>query len=115
MSETPMVTFSSVDNPNTWNIEGESKCLVFASPSEAKRAEELFTAMQLALTAERERADRNQEDAERISWLQLYATMAESDNPDEVEAADENGDSLREIFIANGGDLRAAIDSARRK
>jgi len=54
MSETPMVTFSSVDNPITWNIEGESKCLVFASPSEAKRAEELFTAMQRALTAERE-------------------------------------------------------------
>ena len=68
-----------------------------------------------ALTAERERADRAQEDAERIAWLQLYATMAESDNPDEVEAADEIGDSLREIFIANGGDLRAAIDAARRK
>ena len=76
---------------------------------------EKVAALEAGLTAERERADRNQEDAERISWLQLYATMAESDNPDEVEAADENGDSLREIFIANGGDLRAAIDSARRK
>jgi len=59
MSETPMVTFSSVDNPITWNIEGESKCLVFASPSEAKRAEEMFTAMQRELAAERERADRS--------------------------------------------------------
>lgn len=57
MSETPIVTFSSLDNPNTWGVEGESKRLVFASPSEAKRAEELFTAMQRALTAERERAD----------------------------------------------------------
>lgn len=53
MSDTPVVgkiEFSSVANPNTWDI-GESKCLVFASPSEAKRAEELFSAMQRDLTA----------------------------------------------------------------
>ena len=81
----------------------------------AEDVQHLEAKYQRDLAAERERADRAQEDAERIAWLQLYATMAESDDPDEVVAADEMSDSLREVFIANGGDLRAAIDAARRK
>jgi len=103
MSETPMVTFSSVDNPITWNIEGESKCLVFASPSEAKRAEELFTAMQRALTAERERADRNQEDAERYRYLRVHPSVASKTLPSSYQ---------RFWCLA---ELDAAIDAARRK
>ena len=57
-SDTPIVgsiVFSSISNPNTWSIEGDPKCLVFASPSEAKRAEELFQAMQRDLAAAQER------------------------------------------------------------
>ena len=41
------ITFSNIANPNTWDI-GEQKALVFSCPSEAKRGEELFTAMQEA-------------------------------------------------------------------
>lgn len=89
MSDTPMVTFSSVDNPNTWNIEGESKCLVFASPSEAKRAEEMFTAMQRELAAERERADR------------LIAFLAD--------------DALAMTYQSLAQYRQAAINAARRK
>jgi len=80
VSETPIVTFSSLDNPNTWGVEGESKRLVFASPSEAKRAEELFTAMQRALTAERERADKAKADGIKEGMRRAAAmagTMAE--------------------------------------
>ena len=49
MDETPIVgsiTFSNIANPNTWGLGGDSKALVFSCPSEAKRGEELFTAMQ---------------------------------------------------------------------
>lgn len=52
--KTPVVgriEFSSIASPNTWNIDGDSKMLVFASPSEAKRAEELFSALQAELAA----------------------------------------------------------------
>lgn len=41
------ITFSNIANPNTWDI-GERKALVFSCPSEAKRGEELFNAMQSA-------------------------------------------------------------------
>ena len=120
MSETPIVTFSSLDNPNTWGVEGESKRLVFASPSEAKRAEELFTAMQRALTAERERADRNQEDAER--WIRLcelwcasteLALMQEDDGRWSIkQVEDVEGETFYQLF---GDTPDAAIDAARRK
>lgn len=59
-TDTPVVgriTFSSVSDPNTWGIDGDPKRLVFASPSEAKRAEELFTAMQRALAEARAERD----------------------------------------------------------
>ena len=155
MSETPMVTFSSVDNPNTWNIEGESKCLVFASPSEARRAEELFAAMQRELAAERERAerlmerlqqesercdkevsqriwadtelqrereraDRNQEDAERLDWMDKSAFTAYRERDPEygelydfatVVNEDRKGGRVGEVFKT----IREAIDAARRK
>lgn len=106
MSETPIVTFSSLDNPNTWGVEGESKRLVFASPSEAKRAEELFTAMQRALTAERERADRNQEDAERWRAAELLF---------EAGYEMEDGEPAIALFLPEHWDPNEAIDAARRK
>ncbi len=58
MSDTPKITFSSIANPNTWSIDGDSKVLVFASPSEAKRAEELFTAIQRELAEARAECER---------------------------------------------------------
>ena len=103
MSETPMVTFSSVDNPNTWNIEGESKCLVFASPSEARRAEELFAAMQRELAAERERADRNQEDA--LTLMRALIKVRQQMFPQHNQRA----------VVSRDFPKLAAIDSARRK
>lgn len=108
MSDTPMVTFSSVDNPNTWNIEGESKCLVFASPSEAKRAEELFTAMLRAHAAERERADRLM----RLAYLAGWNASGEGYNA-EYPFGDSDMDPEADAKWIAVRDT--ALDAARRK
>ncbi len=52
-SDTPVVgriEFSSVFNPTTWAVNGD-KPLVFTTQDDAKRAEELFAALQRDLAA----------------------------------------------------------------
>ena len=65
------ITFSNIANPNTWDI-GEQKALVFSCPSEAKRGEELFTAMQeAAFKAGREAGMRESSEIckKRADWI----------------------------------------------
>ena len=72
------------------------------------------------LTAERERADRNQEDAERLDWMDKSAFTAYRDRDPEygelydfatVVNEDRKGDRVGEVFKT----IREAIDAARRK
>jgi len=76
--------------------------------------------LESALTAERERADRNQEDAERLDWMDKSAFTAYRDRDPEygelydfatVVNEDRKGDRVGEVFKT----IREAIDAARRK
>lgn len=48
------IVFGSISNPNLWDI-GETKKLVFSSPSEAERGEKLFKSIQAELESSNER------------------------------------------------------------
>ncbi len=72
------------------------------------------------LQRERERADRNQEDAERLDWMDKSAFTAYRDRDPEygelydfatVVNEDRKGDRVGEVFKT----IREAIDAARRK
>lgn len=77
-------------------------------------------ALEAELAAERERADRNQEDAERLDWMDKSAFTAYRDRDPEygelydfatVVNEDRKGDRVGEVFKT----IREAIDAARRK
>ena len=104
MSYTPKITFSSVADLNTWSIDGDSKVLVFASPSEAKRAEELFTAIQRELSEARA-------ECERLRYaVDLAARVMGGEG---VEDQGEAWDKCKQILDQACAE-RAAIDAARK-
>ena len=102
---------------------GDKRC-VHAENHEAPCAKDNIFAhnsfVERKLTAERERADRNQEDAERLDWMDKSAFTAYRERDPEygelydfatVVNEDRKGGRVGEVFKT----IREAIDAARRK
>ena len=61
------IQFSSVQNPHTWNVQGG--ILEFATPEDAKRAEELFDELAYDFMKAKAELDAAQKDAARYRKL----------------------------------------------
>ena len=112
---TPETDAEAFDDDNPYGVNLQVVPADFARRLESER-----NGLARALTAERESADRNQEDAERLDWMDKSAFTAYRDRDPEygelydfatVVNEDRKGDRVGEVFKT----IREAIDAARRK